>query len=415
MNIIVLAIPVFFIFILLEIIISYIKKQPYYRVNDSICSISTGIISRIIGVMLLIIPFSIYQYFFTHFAVISWSKEEATTWVAAFVLYDFFYYWFHRYAHEVNILWASHVVHHQSEEFNLSTALRQTSTSAWFGWFFYLPMAVLGIEPMVIIVVGGLNLIYQFFVHTQLVGKLSPWIEAVFVTPSLHGVHHGQNTRYIDKNYAGVFIVWDRMFNTYQVELDDEKPVYGVRKALASWNPVWANIEPYYRLAEDAWHTKSWQNKVSIWFKPTGWRPDDVLTKVPRQYTNPKNLQKFEINLPFMGKVYVSFQHILIIALSIYFLILAPDLSTQNKLIAGLALLINMFILSLVQEKRIWAFSLELFRLIICFILIFILKNHLWWHIFSLVLLLASLTGLWHFYRATLIVDDKGLISSNIK
>lgn len=264
MNIIVLAIPIFLLFILLEITACYIKKRHYYRMNDTISSISAGINSRITGVVLLIIPFSIYQYCFTNFAVIYWPQEEIITWLFAFVLYDFCYYWFHRYAHEVNILWASHVVHHQSEEFNLSTALRQTSTSAWFGWFFYLPMAFLGIDPVVIIVVGGLNLIYQFFVHTRLVGKLSPWIEAIFVTPSLHGVHHGQNTRYIDKNYAGVFILWDRIFNTYQIELDDDKPVYGVRKALATWNPVWANIEPYYRLAEDAWHTNSWRNKIGL-------------------------------------------------------------------------------------------------------------------------------------------------------
>ncbi len=397
MNIIVLAIPIFIFFLCIEIAINFFKKTNYYQVNDTINSISTGIISRITGVVLLIIPFSIYQYCFNQYALLTWSTDSASTWIVAFIVYDFCYYWFHRYAHEVNILWASHVVHHQSEEYNLSTALRQTSTSAWFGWVFYLPMAFLGIDPIVTLTVGGLNLIYQFFVHTQLVGKLPSWIEAVFVTPSLHGVHHGQNTVYIDKNYAGVFIIWDRLFNTYQVELDSEKPVYGVRKALKSWNPVWANIEPYYRLAEDAWHTKSWRNKLTLWFKPTGWRPDDVIKTVPRQYTNPKNLQKFDIKLPLLANIYVGLQHTLLIALSVYFLVLAPELTHQITLLVSGILLLSMISLSLVQEQRAWAWLVESLRLLVTFSYIFTLNGELWWQALSILFGVFSVSLLYRF------------------
>lgn len=407
MNILVLAIPVFLFFLLLEIVINFVKKTDYYQVNDTINSISIGIISRIINVLLLIIPFSIYSYCFENFSVMTWSNEHWFTWLVAFVLYDFFYYWYHRYAHEINMLWASHVVHHQSEEYNLSTALRQSSTGAWFGWFFYIPMALLGFNPVITLTVGGLNLIYQFFVHTQLVGKLAPWLEAIFVTPSLHGVHHGQNARYIDKNYAGVFILWDRIFNTYQVELDDEKPVYGVRKPLSSWNPFWANIEPYYRLAEDAWHTKSWRDKIAIWFKPTGWRPDDVIKTVPRKYTNPKNLIKFDVKLSRVANIYVTLQHSIIIALSIYFLVLAPSLMLDTTLLVSGTLLLSMIILSLVQENRLWNIMFEGIRVMITFAFVFQLVDMLSWQLFCVIVFLLSVVLLFSVHSTKYVEQSK--------
>ncbi len=157
----------------------------------------------------------------------------------AFVVYDFCYYWLHRLGHERNILWAAHSVHHQSEEYNLSTALRQTSTGFLLSWIFYLPLAVLGVPLAVFITVAALNLLYQFWVHTRHIPKLG-WYEGFFVTPSNHRAHHAQNPLYMDRNYGGVFILWDRLFGTFQQEDDAEPPVFGVTRPLASWNPLWA-------------------------------------------------------------------------------------------------------------------------------------------------------------------------------
>jgi len=201
------------------------------------------------------------------------------------VMYDFCYYWLHRLGHERTILWAAHVAHHQSEDYNLTSALRQTSTGFLFGWIFYIPMYLLGIPAEVVVTVGALNLIYQFWVHTQHIGKLG-WYEWIFVTPSNHRVHHAQNDIYLDRNYGGLFIIWDRLFGTYQEELDAEPVVYGIRGPLQSWNPVRALTHIYCDMAQDCWRTRRWRDKLKIWFARTGWRPADVAQRYPREKTD---------------------------------------------------------------------------------------------------------------------------------
>ena len=168
-------------------------------------------------------------------------------WVGALIAYDFFYYWNHRIDHEVGLFWAAHVVHHQSDHFNLSTALRQSSTGALLGWIFYLPMAVAGVPPVVFVGVGLIDLLYQFWIHTELIGKLG-WFDRVFASPSNHRVHHGINDRYLDKNYGGILILWDRLFGTFEPEV--EKPVFGVRGGLGTFDPIWANVAYYATMAD---------------------------------------------------------------------------------------------------------------------------------------------------------------------
>ena len=196
---------------------------------------------------------------------------SAWQWVAAFVAYDFCYYWKHRYGHEWRIMWASHIAHHQSEEFNLSTALRQTGTD-YIGFVFYIPLYLAGIPAAAVITVGSLNLIYQFWVHTEHIRRLGP-LEWIFVTPSNHRVHHARNPEYIDKNYGGVFILWDRLFGTFKDERADMPCVYGITTGLKSWNPLWANLHFWGDTAKLAWRTRRWRDKLLIWFKPPGWYP----------------------------------------------------------------------------------------------------------------------------------------------
>jgi alkylglycerol monooxygenase len=229
------------------------------------------------------------------------------TWVLAMVLYDFCYYWLHRLGHERTILWAAHVAHHQSEDYNLTTALRQTSTGFLLGWIFYIPMYLVGIPAGVVVTVGSLNLIYQFWVHTEHVPKLG-WYEWFFVTPSNHRVHHAQNDIYLDRNYGGLFILWDRLFGTFQEELDDEQVVYGIRGPLKSWNPVTALTHIYVDMARDSWRTVRWRDKLRVWVSRTGWRPADVAANDPREKSDPAHFVKYDPRVPGRVSLYALFQ-----------------------------------------------------------------------------------------------------------
>ena len=278
MDLIALAVPFFLLALLVELAVDRYLGTGYYRANDAVNSLSAGTLSTTIGYFTRLLPAVIWGYVLQNFALFdvdpAWfdfSPRGCLLWALALVGFDFCYYWFHRLSHEISILWAAHAVHHQSEDYNLSTALRQTSTGFLFGWFFYLPLFLLGMPFEVFVTVNALDLIYQFWVHTQLIDKLG-WLEHVFVTPSNHRVHHARNEPYIDRNYGGILIVWDRLFGTYQAERDEEPVVFGVRKPLANWNPFRANLQVYGYLWFDALRTRRWRDKLGLWFRRTGWR-----------------------------------------------------------------------------------------------------------------------------------------------
>ncbi len=279
-QIIVLATPVFFLLIAIEFAWGWARGRNTYRLNDAITSIGLGMLSQISAVFTRLLRVGIYTAVYSSVAL--WPDNAFWTtwygWLLALVFYDFCYYWLHRAGHEVALFWAAHVVHHHSQDYNLSTALRQTSSGALFGWVFYLPMAVAGVPPLVFGVVALVDLLYQFWVHTEQVGKLG-WFDRWFCSPSNHRVHHAVNDRYVDRNYGGILIVWDRLFGSFREE--DEKCVYGTRKPLNSWDPLWANAEVYWGLLKDSWHTRSWADKLRVWFKPPGWRPADVAARFP--------------------------------------------------------------------------------------------------------------------------------------
>ena len=247
MNLILYAVPFFFVLIVAELLADRWRGVNNYRVADAVNSISTGVLSTTTGLLTKGLGLVTYTFALQHWGLFELPAHSLWVWIGAFVLYDFCYYWLHRCGHERNILWAAHSVHHQSEDYNLSTALRQTSTGFLLSWIFYLPLAVLGVPLVVFVTVAALNLLYQFWVHTRHIGKLG-WYEWFFVTPSNHRAHHAQNALYMDRNYGGVFILWDRLFGTYQEEDDNEPVVFGVTTPLASWNPLWANLQFYSQL-----------------------------------------------------------------------------------------------------------------------------------------------------------------------
>ena len=308
-----LAIPVFYTLMIIEFTYGVIIKKNTYRLNDTFVSISIGLISRFPVILNLGFNTLIFSLAATTFNLKLLPLDSWVTWVVGFVLYDLTYYVQHRLHHEIKLLWATHIVHHHGEEFNLSTALRQTSTGWLWKWMFYIPMIVIGVPAEVFITVGGLNLLYQFWVHTEHIPKLG-FIEKIFVTPSNHRVHHAKNPEYIDANYGGVFILWDRMFGTYIEEKENIKPVYGTVKALESWNPIWANIEVFYNMILDSVRTKKWSDKIKVWYAPTYWRPEDVAKEYPSKPVNLKT--KYNPKISTTSKIYVVFQMIGIMFIS---------------------------------------------------------------------------------------------------
>ena len=282
--IITFAIPAFFVLIIIEYFYGLYVGKNTYRLNDTVTSIAIGMISRFPVMLNLGVQSVIFVYISSYLNLELLSIKNPFTWIIAFLLYDLSYYWMHRMHHEIKILWATHSVHHHGEDFNLSTALRQTSTGWLWKWIFYMPMIMLGVPGEVFVTVAGINVVYQFWVHTKHIGHLGV-LEKIFITPMNHGIHHAKNKEYIDANYGGVFIIWDRMFGTYIPERSDIKPVYGTATPLSSWNPIWANFQVFSIMVKDTIKTKSWKDKVKVWFAKTYWRPADCIEdKDPKDF-----------------------------------------------------------------------------------------------------------------------------------
>jgi sterol desaturase/sphingolipid hydroxylase (fatty acid hydroxylase superfamily) len=268
-----IATPVFFLLIAAELAVARARGLRTYRLNDAINSLSLGVMSQVVGLFLRVLAIGIYAFAFDHVALLEPWPHDWWAWLLAIVFYDFCYYWNHRLGHESAVFWAAHVVHHQSQQFNLSTALRQTSSGALLGWVFYLPMAVAGVPPEMFAVAALVDLLYQYWIHTELVGKLG-WFDRWFASPSNHRVHHAVNDGYLDRNYGGIFMAWDRLFGTFVEER--EKCVYGTRAPLESWDPLWANLEVYADLARRSARQARWRDRLRVWFMPPGWQPAGV-------------------------------------------------------------------------------------------------------------------------------------------
>jgi len=306
MTIILYAIPGFIFLILTEWLYGLARGRNTYRLADTITSISLGSISRLRGLLFLGFGAWFYNKASDGYHLLDLSDKGIGIWLFALLAYDFSYYWFHRISHEVNLFWAAHVAHHQSEDYNLGTALRQ-SGSGLIGFIFYLPWLYIGIPAEILFASGAFNLIYQFWVHTQHVSRIGP-LEYVLVTPSNHRVHHAQNKIYIDRNYGGILCIWDRMFGTFQDELADEPCIYGIRKPLKSYNPFWANVHIYWSALLDSWHAERWQDKLKVWFKGPGWRPPGLDETHPIENIALEDFRVFDPPVSRPARIYAFFQ-----------------------------------------------------------------------------------------------------------
>ncbi|NEU07102.1 sterol desaturase family protein [Flavihumibacter sp. R14] len=355
-----LSIPVFFILIGIEIAYSVYRKLNYYRLNDSIANLSQGIGSQLVGLFLKTATFFAYLYIFDHWRFYTFPNT-VWIWLLLFVGVDFFYYWFHRMSHEVNALWAAHIVHHQSEEYNLTVALRQSWFQGGFSWIFYLPLAFAGFDPIMFLTVSSFNTLYQFWIHTRAIGKMGP-LEWIFNTPSHHRVHHGSNKKYIDKNHAGSLIIWDRMFGTFQAE--EEEVVYGITKPLASWNPVWANFHYWYELFKITRKTSSVKDKLKVFVNPPGWLPEELVPAPETSAPEAKEILKYspEYNRKLIWYLLVQFLLALVLATLILFF--SAKLNSLQLISSTILVVLTLTTCGALFEHKGWLQKFEYFRLI---------------------------------------------------
>jgi alkylglycerol monooxygenase len=393
LNPIVLSIPIFFILIGIELLIERFTRKDLYRFPDAIANISCGITSQLSGLFLTFLGIGIYTIIFEQFA---FFHLQATWyyWIILFLLVDLAYYWGHRMSHEVNLFWGGHVVHHQSEEYNLSVALRQSSLQTVWTFAFNLPIALLGFDPVHFILVSAFNTLYQFWIHTETIGKMG-WFEYIFNTPSHHRVHHGRNPKYIDKNHAGSLIIWDKMFGTFQAE--EEKPTYGITKPINSWNPVYANVSHYVEMGKDLKRIPSWSDKIKYLFMKPGWLPSSLGGYRPAPEVDRSVYKKYETPAPMLLNLYVLFQFVLCLGGTSLFLFSAGKFDFPEK--ALIAFLITMVVVNsgTLFENRSWAVYSEWIRIItypaLLAILTYINGWSVWLYLLSIVYLVIS--GLW--------------------
>lgn len=358
----VIAIPVYFLLIGIELIVHRIQAVKSYRLNDAITNINCGVTSQVTGAFLKVLSIGVYTLLFDQFRLFE-LNNSALLWISAFIAYDFFYYWAHRMSHQVNLFWGGHSVHHQSEEYNLSVALRQSSTQTVWTFMFYMPMALVGVNPIVLVSVSGFNLLYQFWIHTESIDRLPKWFEAIFNTPSHHRVHHARNPKYIDKNHAGTFIIWDKMFGTFKQE--EERPIYGITKNLNSWNPVWANLAHYSDMITDIKSIPKVKDKFRYIFEKPGWLPEYMGGYRAPFAVDINNYSKFDTKNVSSLNVYVLIQYIFLLVGTALFLFNLNNILTVDKVLFATVIIISVISFGGLFESKPWGFLLESARLVL--------------------------------------------------
>lgn len=374
-NPIVLSIPIYFLLIGIELVVQFAQKRKLYRLNDAFANIGCGITQQISGLLFKIMVVAAYQFVYEYFSIFH-IPVNAWTIALLFVLADFCYYWAHRMSHEVNLFWGGHVVHHQSEDYNLSVALRQGSFQVIWTFIFYLPLAFIGFDTLTFVTVSAFVTLYQFWIHTETIGKLG-WLEYIFNTPSHHRVHHGRDPKYIDKNHAGVFIIWDRLFNTFQKE--EERPTYGVTQPVDTWNPVWANIKPYASMVQQIRATPRWADRLKVLYKKPGWRPD-----VQGGYQSPPEVdkqtyQKYDAKGEASLHYYIFFQFLIALVGTALFLFNAGSMALNEKLSAAGLILLSLISLGSLFENARKFMPLEVIRLAFTVMLVMYLGEQSLW------------------------------------
>jgi alkylglycerol monooxygenase len=385
MAIIEASIPLFFLLIIVELSFARRRASAVYRLNDSISDLSCGILSQLLGVFTKLVVLGVYAWSAAHLSLQRFGLAPAwiervpfgasavpgpwgidwaawTTWLVAFLLVDLAYYVLHRYSHTIHVLWAGHVVHHSSEEYNLTVALRQSALHGLFSWVFFIPLAIIGLPWELFAACYALNLVYQFWIHTREVDKLPLGLEWWLNTPSHHRVHHGVNPQYHDRNYAGALIIWDRMFGTFEPEF--EPVVYGITTPLASWNPVWANVHIFADILRNATRTRAWRDKWRVVFGHPGFLPADLAVTAAPKMSWPMHAPQFDPVVPRTWQRYAAVQFLTILVAAYLTLVNASTLATHE--IAAMLFFVTLGLANVGAffEGRVWVYPIELARLV---------------------------------------------------
>lgn len=395
---ILLAIPFFLLAIAIELWLQKKYNQKWYRFNDAITNLNIGIGNQVFSLFIKGILLWSYANTMNAFA---WFSLENTwyNFLLCILIFDFLFYWAHRWSHEVNFLWGAHVVHHSSEEYNLTVALRQSWIHNLIAFFIFLPIPILGFHPQTFILAASVHTLYQFWIHTKAIGKLHPWIEYWFNTPSHHRVHHGVNPQYIDKNHGGILIIWDRLFGTFEEEKEEVK--YGITQNIESWNPVWANWHYYQEMWNIMKQAPNFWLKLKVIFAKPGWNPKT--NSIPSYSVNLQApIFDTPIQKPF--KNYILAQFILGIIALCAFMWFFNELSLFFKISNAVLILISGVICGGIFENKKWVNSAEYFRLILVLINLNVLYYKHFPHWFWITLVLSVIGFIifvaW-FYRNT--------------
>jgi sterol desaturase/sphingolipid hydroxylase (fatty acid hydroxylase superfamily) len=356
-NYIALAIPFFLVAMGVELWAARARRRSVYRLGDALADLGCGVGQQVTLVFAGALLLGGYGWVHAHAGLVTW-RSAAVPWLIAFVWVDFAYYWWHRLSHEVNLLWAAHVVHHQSEDYNLAVALRQSILTSYTVWPFYLPLALLGVPTVVYATAVSFSTLYQFWIHTELVGKLGP-AEAVLNTPSHHRVHHAVNPRYLDRNYGAISIVWDRLFGTFVEER--EAPVYGTTKPMGSFNPAWAQVHGIVEIARKARALPRRSDRLRMWFASPAWNP---LAGPPPTEAELRARARYDVPLPLALRLYAAVQFAPLIAATFFMLLWQYTAPRAPMAAAAVLVFWTLASLGALLDGRRWGVPLEIGRLV---------------------------------------------------
>jgi sterol desaturase/sphingolipid hydroxylase (fatty acid hydroxylase superfamily) len=370
-KILIIAMPIFLLLIIIEKSYGLYIKQDHVPLIDSVSSISSGITNSVKDILGLTITFISYEWLVSKIAIYH-IENTIITYIVGFFVIDFYGYWSHRLSHQINFLWNKHAIHHSSEEFNLACALRQPIASfVNLFTFLLIPAALLGVPATVIAITLPLHLFLQFWYHTKYIKKMGV-LEHILVTPSHHRVHHAINPEYLDKNHSQIFIFWDKLFGTFQEELDTVPPVFGITRPANTWNPIRINFQHLSLLISDAWRAENWKDKFTIWFKPTGWRPENFEEKYPvNKITDVYNYAKYGTDNS-KKLVYWSVTQVMITLLFVSYLFSnIAKIGFPNIFYYGFFIFITIYSYTELMDKNRFAILWESLRLVTALVIIY--------------------------------------------
>lgn len=397
-NYLAFALPAFFLFLFIEYQVAKLKKRDdVFKYESSISNISIGIAERLLNLFIAASFYQLFYFIHENYALFQ-IPNNWITWIALILATDFVWYWYHRLGHEINFLWAAHIVHHQSEEFNLTVAARITTLQALIRNVFWCVLPFFGFHPALVIFILLFHGIYSFFTHTQMIGKMK-WLEYIFITPSLHGVHHASDEKYLDKNYGDVFVFWDKMFGTFQKE--EEKPNYGLTHPIKSYSFLWQHFHYYLEIWEATKRTDGFKNKLKVIFGSPAIMDQDIRSMLEKKWLPNKD----NPNYHFRYKSYLNFQiglsFVLMSVITYYF----GSLSSFDKYFGTFFILITLINCGALMEQRKWIYYLEYLRIIslISYVLISFGYAHLIFVIIAFFIVIEQIFRLSIWYKSNVL------------